>query len=179
MVRFTYILSMRNNYNLIKKGAILQRAGELSKRVYIIKEGLLRSYIIDQQGKEHTFMFAPEGWLLADPETNVNNRATELFVEALEESLVKVVHDPLAISLSSPVEEIQIALTRTLKRMAVLQRRVLLLMSASVIDRYHDFIRTYPDIMDRVPQHMIASYLGVTPEALSKVKREFEKNMSS
>lgn len=168
---------MSNDYNIINKGTILQRAGELSKKAYLVKEGLLRSYIIDDQGKVHTFMFAPEGWLLADPETNVNNKPTELFVEALEESLVKIVNDPRAKSFS--VEELQNALTGTLKRMAVLQRRVLLLMSASVIDRYRDFIRTYPDIVDRVPQHMIASYLGVTPEALSKVVSRFKKNRPS
>ena len=87
---------MSNDYTIINKGTILQRAGELNKKAYLVKEGLLRSYIIDDQGKVHTFMFAPEGWLLADPETNVNNKATELFVEALEKSLVRIVYEPVA-----------------------------------------------------------------------------------
>ncbi|MEM9982072.1 MAG: Crp/Fnr family transcriptional regulator, partial [Bacteroidota bacterium] len=54
----------------------------------------------------------------------------------------------------------------------VLQQRVMMLMSASAIKRYEHFIETYPDIVQRVPQRMIASYLGITPEALSTVKRQ-------
>ena len=59
-----------------------------------------------------------------------------------------------------------------MKRMAVLQNRVTMLMSASAIDRYDHFLRTYPKIVQRVSQKMIASYLGITPEALSRVKKE-------
>ena len=62
-----------------------------------------------------------------------------------------------------------------LKRIATLQKRSILLMSATAIERYHDFLKTYPDIVQRVPQKMIASYLGITPEALSKVKGESVK----
>ena len=55
--------------------------------------------------------------------------------------------------------------------MEVLQKRIILLMSASAIERYEHFIETYPDIVQRVPQKLIASYLGITPEALSAAKR--------
>lgn len=66
-------------------------------------------------------------------------------------------------------------LPKLVKRVSVLQKRIILLMSATTIERYEHFIETYPQIVQRVPQKMIASYLGITPEALSKVKGEQSK----
>ena len=61
------------------------------------------------------------------------------------------------------------------KRLEALQKRILMLMSASAIQRYEHFIETYPDIVQRIPQRMIASYLGITPEALSTLRRKLIK----
>ncbi len=66
-------------------------------------------------------------------------------------------------------------LPKLVKRVSVLHKRIILLMSATTIERYEHFIETYPQIVQRVPQKMIASYLGITPEALSKVKGEQSK----
>jgi CRP-like cAMP-binding protein len=64
---------------------------------------------------------------------------------------------------------------RLITRLSVLQQRIIMLMSATAIERYEHFEETYQDIIQRVPQKMIASYLGITPEALSKVKGERRK----
>ncbi|QSE98972.1 Crp/Fnr family transcriptional regulator [Fulvivirga lutea] len=145
----------------IKKGQILQRIGELNSKVYQVESGLLRSYAISDNGKEHIFMFASEGWIIADnvpPDT-----PSDLFIDALEDSVVwqkqKDTHKE---------HDVQ----KLIKRLNVLQKRVIMLMCASGIERYEHFIATYPNIVQRVPQKMIASYLGITPEALSKLKRE-------
>jgi CRP-like cAMP-binding protein len=143
----------------VKKGEILQSKGDLNSKVYQVEAGLLRSYAISEKGKEHIYMFAPEGWIIAD---NVApEEPCDLFIDALEDSIIikrekdrQVVHD----------------VPKLLKRMNVLQKRVIRLMSASAIERYEDFIKTYPAIVQRVPQKMIASYLGITPEALSTVR---------
>ena len=145
----------------VKKGEILQYRGELNSKVYIVKSGLLRSYSIDEKGKEHIFMFAPEGWLVADsasPTTPV-----ELFIDAGEDSVV--------IEKNKDIGEEHDA-QKLINRLQVLQKRIIMLMSASAIERYEHFVQTYPDIVQRVPQRMIASYLGITPEALSTVKRQ-------
>ncbi|MEM8510092.1 MAG: Crp/Fnr family transcriptional regulator [Bacteroidota bacterium] len=144
----------------VKKGEMLQKSGELRSRIYVVQSGLLRSYLIDKKGKEHIFMFAPEGWVIADnagPEIPTN-----LFIDALEDSIVQVREKDIT-------KEHQ-NVTPLVKRLSVLQKRVVMLMSSSAIDRYEDFIATYPNIVQRVPQRMIASYLGITPEALSKIK---------
>lgn len=144
----------------IPKGTILQQEGDLNTRAYIVKKGLLRSYTIDQKGKQHIFMFAPEGWIITD--NNPADEPAKLWIDALEDSEVEVMR--------KDVEPETVDTLALFRRIMVLQNRVILLMSATAIEQYEHFCETYPDILQRVPQKMIASYLGITPEALSKVK---------
>ncbi|MCZ4408885.1 Crp/Fnr family transcriptional regulator [Cryomorphaceae bacterium 1068] len=145
----------------VKKGEILQRIGDLNTKVYVVQTGLLRSYTIDEKGKEHIYLFAPEGWIIAD--TNPADIPAQLFIDVLEDAtLIEREKDMKHTKDSQSL----------INRLSVLQRRVIMLMSATAMDRYLDFIETYPDIVQRVPQRMIASYLGITPEALSRVRHQ-------
>ncbi|MEO1212965.1 MAG: Crp/Fnr family transcriptional regulator [Bacteroidota bacterium] len=148
----------------IVKGQFLQKEGEYNTKGYIVKSGLLRSYSIDAKGKEHIFMFAPENWIIAD--TTPPHLPSELYIDALEDTLAIVFKKG---------EEDNPDVQKLFSRLNVLQKRIIMLMSASSIERYEHFIETYPNIIQRVPQRMIASYLGITPEALSKVKGEQKK----
>jgi len=146
------------------KRQLIQQKGELNSKVYRVKKGLLRSYTIDEKGREHIFMFAPEEWIICDncpPE-----EPCELFIDAVEDSDVEVLDKDLT---REP------DFKKLVKRLQALQRRMLLLMSAPAIERYEYFCETYPQILQRVPQRMVASYLGITPEALSKVKSDKAK----
>lgn len=121
----------------------------------------MRSYAISDKGREHIYMFAPEGWIIAG---NVApEEPCDLFIDAIEDSIVikkekdhKEDHD----------------VPKLIKRLSVLQKRVIMLMCASALERYEHFLVTYPEIAQRVPQKMIASYLGITPEALSTVRKK-------
>ena len=144
----------------VKKGQILQTKGSLNSKIYYVESGLLRSYAISDKGKEHIYMFGSEGWIMAD---NVSpDEPCDLFIDALEDSVV--------LQKEKDIQE-QHDVQKLTKRISVLQKRVIMLMCASAIERYEHFEATYPDIVQRVPQKMIASYLGITPEALSTVKR--------
>jgi len=160
----------------VKKGVVLQTAGDIQGKAFYVKKGLLRSYTIDEKGKEHVFMFGPEGWVVGDFELHTGSSAV-LMVDAIEDSVVEVVNLSILEEVSQliPQTEVPFEINRLMNRVRVLQKRIILLMSATAIERYEDFVETYPDIVQRVPQRMIASYLGVTPEALSKVKGEFLK----
>lgn len=104
-------------------------------------------------------MFAPEGWIIAD---NVApDEPCDLFIDAVEDSVVIQKEKTLMEGHDVP---------KLIKRLSVLQKRVIMLMCASAIERYEHFVATYPDIVQRVPQRMIASYLGITPQALSTVR---------
>lgn len=111
-------------------------------------------------------MFAPEGWIVAD--ANPADEPAKLYIDSLEDSEVVV--------LNKDQDRQEPEVPPLLRRIRVLQNRVIMLMSASAIERYEHFCETYPDILQRVPQKMIASYLGITPEALSKVKGMRSKN---
>ena len=153
----------------VKKGEILQRSGELHTKVYHVKSGLLRSYSIDKNGRENIFMFAPEDWVIAD--TNDPKIPSVLFIDALEDSIVTV--------LPKDLEREKNNIAALTKRLHVLQNRILMLISSNAIERYEHFVHTYPSIVQRVPQRMIASYLGVTPETLSAAKSKRHKDRNT
>jgi CRP-like cAMP-binding protein len=144
----------------IKKGQILQSKGDTNTRVYQVESGLLRSYSIDEKGKEHIFMFAPEDWLMAD--NGPADLPADLFIDALEDTVVIAGVKDFGKGHNT---------VKLIKRIGALQKRVIMLMSASAAERYDHFLKTYPQITQRVPQRMIASYLGITPETLSRVRK--------
>jgi len=146
----------------IKKGHVLQKPGDLNTKGYQVKSGLLRSYSIDDKGKEHIFLFASEGWIMADHVSPTT--PADLYIDALEDSiLIEIIKN----------ENADHDVKKLIGRIESLQKRVISLMSASAIERYEHFISKYPDIVQRVPQKMIASYLGVTPETLSAAKKDW------
>ncbi len=157
----------------VPKGHILLRKGENSSKGYFVKKGCLRSYSIDEKGKEHIFMFAPEGWLASDIANQFRSIPSDLFIDALEDSEVEVLDIRAAEAAGFDVRQlfgVGNGTEKLVNRIAVLQKRIIMLMSASAWERYEHFLETYPNIVQRVPQRMIASYLGITPEALSKLR---------
>ena len=150
----------------VKKGQILQRAGELKTKVYKVESGLLRSYIIDSKGKEHIYQFAPENWIIADAVPAMS--FGELFIDCLEDAVVVELPKDFEALFQDPL--------KVARRFEVFQKRIIMLMSATASERYASFIETYPSIVQRVPQKMIASYLGITPEALSRIRKQKPKN---
>lgn len=145
---------------IITKGEVVQKKGQKNSKVYIVKSGLLRSYGVDEKGREHVFMFAPENWIIGD--NCLPEDPCSLYIDALEDTVVyEREKDP-----SKEKDSLKL-----LRRLHKLQDRVMMLLSAPALDRYNHFINTYPEIAQRVPQKMIASYLGVTPETLSKLRR--------
>jgi len=157
------------------KGQILQSAGQKQTKIFYIKKGLLKSYIIDEKGKEHIFMFASEGWIVSDIESQAFNNETVLFIEAIENSEVIVLEVNEFSQSEKDADEFHFMLNALTKRVGVMQRRILSLMSASARERYEYFLQTYPELPNRVPQKMIASYLGITPEALSTIRNKITK----
>lgn len=153
-----------------QKGAMLQHAGDALAKTFYVKKGLLRSYIIDSKGKEHIFMFAPEGWIIADAEALEFNEPVQLFIDCLEDSEVIIFNKDYLFKADLPKEKIVRNVQLLYRRLAKLQRRVLMLMGSPAIDRYTYFLDTYPELPHRIPQRMIATYLGITPQALSTIR---------
>lgn len=160
----------------ISKNEVLHTPGNDPANAFYVKSGLLRSYKIDDNGKIHILMFAPEGWIISDIESHILSSPSELFIDALEDSEI------IKISKFNPASFAQVdknnlqLIEKLVRRIAVLQRRLVLLMSSTAKQRYEEFLSTYPQLLNRVPQKMIASYLGITPEALSNIRGRMRKN---
>lgn len=158
---------------IVTKGSTLQQAGATNPKHYVVKNGLLRAYIIDEKGKEHTFMFAPADWVIGDMYAIQFQKASTLYIDAIEDSEVTIIHQ--TDTKNYPPEELLVGIHKLLNRVGVLQNRVLMQMSSSALERYEHFLEVYPDLTQRVPQKMIASYLGITPQALSRIRKEWVK----
>lgn len=155
------------------KGQFLLRKGEICKYGFFVEKGLLRQYAIDKKGREHTISFAPESWFVTDRESAYFNLPSAYFIQALEDSEVVMVDEHFVQLLSREHPRFVEFNNRLLhNHIRQLQNRVNLLLSASAEERYLHFVGMYPDILLRVPQAMVASYLGITPESLSRVRRE-------
>ena len=159
-----------------RKGDVLQHAGDSRASTFYVKSGLLRSYIIDSNGKEHIFMFAPENWIIADIEALEFNEPAQLFIDCLEDSEVIVFDRKGLFSTDLSKEKIVENSQLLYRRLAKLQRRVLMLMGSSAIDRYRYFLNTYPELPNRVPQRLIAIYLGIAPQTLSTIRGKIARS---
>lgn len=157
---------------LFKKGHFLQYEGDITSHAFYVKKGLLRSYTIDEKGKEHIFMFAPEGWVTADIESQEFEHPAMLFIECIEDSEVIIIDRKKMNSTHLNSIQLNNSVSLLHRRIGVLQHRIIMMMSASALKRYEIFLETYPALPQRVPQRMIASYLGITPQALSTIRKE-------
>ncbi len=178
MKNLTDILNIDSDARVkeFKKGHILQRAGAHKASTFYVKKGLLRSYIIDSKGKEHIFMFAPENWIIADVEALEFNEPVQLFIDCLEDTEVIIFNKDCLFKADLPKEKMVENAQVLYRRMGKLQRRVLMLMGSPAIDRYTYFLNTYPELPNRVAQRMIASYLGITPQALSTIRGQITRS---
>ena len=160
----------------IQKGELLLSAGEVCNHTYFVEKGLLRMYSIDKNGKEHIIQFAPEKWLISDRSSLFFNEKSNYYIEAIEDSEVLLLANhfftDMAEKFSKTAEKNDLLLQKHIRN---LQNRVNSLLAETAEERYLNFMKMYPDILQRVPQWMIASYLGITPESLSRVRKELAR----
>lgn len=159
-----------------EKGTILLQPNEICNHSFFVSKGLLRSYTIDETGKEHIIQFASENWIITDRSSSYFNEPSELYIDAIEDSEIVLI-DKNFINAAAELsvsfrEQDNIALHNHIRQ---LQKRVNLLLGATAEQRYLDFITIYPKLTLRIPQWMIASYLGITPETLSRVRKELAR----
>ncbi|MCO5247807.1 MAG: Crp/Fnr family transcriptional regulator [Chitinophagales bacterium] len=160
----------------VAKGDFLLRTDERCKHSFFVEIGLLKQYIIDSKGKEHIIQFAPEDWIVSDRESIFYDQPSTYFIQAVEDTFVSTISQEEIdrLSLSSP--EFMKFNNRLLNNhIRQLQKRIIQLLGASAEERYLDFIKVYPDLTQRIPQTLIASFLGITPESLSRVRKELAR----
>lgn len=156
-----------------KKGELLLKKGAVCKHSFFVEKGLVRSYMLDESGKEHVIQFAPENWFIVDRSSVYFNDASESYIEAIEDTEVVLIGEDFICKANESSAAFRRFNDKLLhNHIRHMQKRINLLLGATAEVRYLSFIELYPDLLLRVPQWMIASYLGITPESLSRVRKE-------
>lgn len=156
---------------LLKRKKVYLRAGAVCNYTAYVLNGALKSYTVDAQGKEHILSFATRDWFIADLYSLLSRKPAILNIEAIDDTEVLLLSRRNQQLLYEKVPKFE-RLFRILVENALVasQQRLIDNMSVPAEERYLNFIKKYPDIPACVPQRSIASYLGITPEFLSKIR---------
>ncbi len=154
------------------KGVFLLKEGEICSHSFFVEQGLLRMYALNEEGKENILQFAPENWIVSDRSSLYFKEPSTYYIDTVEKTTVVLLNDTFINQVATINKNFRKNNEQLLqKHIRSLYKRISQLLGVSAKSRYLDFVSMYPDIMLRVPQWMIASYLGVTPESLSRVRK--------
>lgn len=169
---FAFCKSLFVPRKLRKKQFLLQE-GDICRYTAFVNQGILRSYTVDQKGNEHILQFASEGWWAADLYSFLTDEPSLYNMEAMEDTELLLINRPSweILLLKAPKFERYFRILIQNNLIAT-QRRLMESLSETAESKYLKFIGTYPESVQRVPQHMIASYLGITRETLSRLRKE-------
>ncbi|GAA4946823.1 Crp/Fnr family transcriptional regulator [Algibacter agarivorans] len=161
---------------VIEKRSFLLTQGSIYKYEGFVLEGCFRIFTTDKKGNENTLYFATKDWWLIDIDSFMNQHPSDLNIQALEDSKVLLIKkvDKMELYNSLPVVE-KLFRIMSQKALVAWQRRLIRNHSLTAEERYHHFIQTYPEIASKLTDRQISSYLGITHEFLSKIKRKNTK----
>ena len=166
-----FFTSVINCKHIAKKTAVLQ-AGQECRYLSFVQSGALRSYYVDKDGKESTIMFAISDWWITDMYCYLNRKPAMIAIETIEDSVIYQISRTNFDLLLETVPKFE-KFFRILMQNAYTreQLRVMENLSMTAEERYYSFVKKYPQIVKQVTQKQIASYLGITPEFLSSIKK--------
>lgn len=148
----------------------------MCKYTFKLISGCLRSYFIDKLGKEHILQFATEDWIINDMVSFVHLKPSSIYIDAIQESEILLLSMINQINLNMLDHEDLVEMNMKLfKNIIATNKRLTNLLSASAEERYLDFIETYPNLLQRIPLKLIASYLDMTPEYLSEIRKKIAR----
>jgi len=165
-------ISILQTREIKRKAFIVQPDHICLNQTYVLK-GAVRSYLITDEGIEHTIQFAIEDWFISDFNSYINQVPASLYVQAMEDSTIQQIAYNDVEALCKNNAKFEHFFRRIAqKSFAFSQKRTLSNLGKSAEERYLEFESTYPLIVQRMPQYALASYLGMSPEFLSKIRKK-------
>lgn len=157
----------------LRKRQYLLQDGDVCKYTAFVSKGLLRSYTIDDKGNEHILQFAFEGWWMADLYSFLTEEPSMFNIEALEDCELLLITKPSWELLLEKIPAFERYFRILIQNnLIATQKRLMGTLSETAEQKYTNLINNFPGCLQRVPQHMIASYLGITRETLSRIRSQ-------
>lgn len=157
----------------IRKRQYILQEGDVCRSITFVEKGMLRSYTVDDKGSEHIMQFAFEGWWISDHFSFLTGEPAIYNIDALEDSELLLLSKKSEEQLMERIPKFERYFRILLQNSLIAtQRRLIGSLSQSAEERYNQLITGCPTIPKRVPQHMMASFLGITPETLSRIRKQ-------
>jgi CRP-like cAMP-binding protein len=161
----------------LRKWQSILHDGEVWKITCFITSGCFRLYRFGKDGTDHTLRFGVENWWISDQESYNHETPSEYNIEALAASTIIVWTKVQWDGLMAEIPALKLFNEKLLARgYETSQRRIYSLISSSAEEKYLEFQKTYPSVFNKVPLHMVASYLGISRETLSRIRKDFTKH---
>lgn len=158
---------------VLEKNEFILKEGQVCQSMYFVEKGCLRMYFINKRLSEQITQFAIENWWLSDYFSFMNKSHSDYYIQAIEKSEILTIdshiYDELLIEIPQLEKYFRIIMQ---KAVAASQHRAKLQYQMSKEEFYQHFVASFPDFNQRVPQYMIASYLGLTPEYVSELRKK-------
>lgn len=155
----------------IKKRQFIVQPGFTAQYRHFVFEGAFRCYVVDDNGSDHTISFAIEDWWITDYNSYIYQKPATMFVVALENSMILRIPYEKEQELKNANHKFETIFRIMAERgLAFYQRRITFNLTLSAEERYDNFMNRYAHIAQRLPQYVLASFLGMTPEFLSKIR---------
>lgn len=157
----------------VQRKQLIEQPGFISNYRTFVVTGAFRAYFVSPDGQEHTISLAIDNGMIGDPGSFLLQEPATLFVEALETStIVQWSYESEQILLEK-IPQFSVAMMRRATQIALtIQRRVIAQLSLSAEERYDEFVQNHPLLLHRIPLYIVASYLGMTREFLSKIRKQ-------
>ena len=163
----TFFVSKR-----LRKRQYLLQEGDVCKHLTFVAKGLLRTYNVDDKGTEHMSIFGWEGWWLSDFNSFLSGVPAVFNIDAIEDSELLMVSlaDYNALTLTVPIMDRYFRILYQ-NSLVTKERRLMSAITHTAEEKYLELANSNPHIIERIPQNLIASYLGIAPETLSRIKK--------
>jgi CRP-like cAMP-binding protein len=160
----------------LRKRQFLSQEGEVWHYNAFICRGLVKTFSIAENATEHIINFAPENYWTGDRESLINGTPSRLNIDAIEPTELILIEKADFEKLCIEIPQLNQMVNEIIqKSFIVSQGRILVNISFTAEEKYQNFLEKYPNIVNRIPQHMIASYIGITPETLTRLRRNMVK----
>ena len=165
---------------LVKKGQLILSADQFVPYQYFVFSGCLRSYYLDQSGKEHTMQFAMKDWWISDYTAFFTGGRSILYIDCINDAEIFQISKESMAQLYRQLQSIETYFRLKMERFFVSsQKRVLSDLSLSATERYKGFVATYPQMNKYIKNYHLASYLGITTESLSRIRKDLAGDRNS